>query len=331
MTDHYLNSSFEKSRNKIDFDLFNQWSKHLSPFLEKPSPEVFVDLVLLFECYQKEDSIIHILELLDTFPLFPGYHNLGKGDFFAHVHFVCDYFSLTRNKVLPKVPVISIAKSGSSFINTVMHRLFDMRPSVISFKHRKGVRAWVNTLAKCGGITHDHYFPTPENLKLLYDAGIKKCIIHSRHPVETFVSAANHYLDNDIVIDKSILTDQIMRTKLLRDYIDSQIDFYFEHFALWKNIWRNEAKVGNLEIFETQYADMKKNQLAFFKHMLSFYDVPYDESKLMEILVSLNPETAKNQYNFRKASHNEWQDVLTDTQIKKIKDFSIEYEFHWDP
>lgn len=331
VNDQYLHQTLHTNLNAVDHDLFNEWSGHLSRFLGKSSKKIYRDLIRLFDVYQTKRDVRYCLKVLESFTIFPSYPDLEKGDFVEHIHYVCNYLSLVENNNIPKVPIISFPKSGSSFVNVVLHQLFDMRPAVLSFHHTWGIKSWINAFCKWGGITHDHYKPTRDNLKLLNDANIKKCIIHSRHPVEILISLANHYIDNDLPLDKNSLAEKNTRLKLLRDYFDREIDSYFERFAVWHQAWRNEAKSGNLEVLGTHYDDMKRDQLAFFKCILSFCDVSYDDQKLIKILDDLDPKKAKDQYNFRKASTNEWGEVFTDEHIRKIKSLSAKFEFEWNP
>jgi hypothetical protein len=232
-----------------------------------------------------------------------------------------------KNKIIPKVPIISFPKTGSSYINVILHRLFDVPHTVLSFNHQRGIKSWVNSFSKWGGLTHDHYFPTPVNLALLNNANIRRCIIHTRHPVETFISTSNHYLDQDLVIDPA---KKNLRVNLLKDFIDQKIDTYFTGFHNWHQTWRHAAKTHDLVILETHYGDMKQDPAAFFKQILDFCEVPYNEQTLLKLLEELEPEKAKGQYNFRKAKHNEWQDVLTNQQIEKIKYYASLYGFAWE-
>lgn len=313
---HHLNLRQKNSTEVIDQEIFTQWSIHLALFLNQSADEIEAILAQLYEAYQSK-NIEYSLKIINRFLVFPGYPFLTRVNFVEHINYICHYLGLAIQKDIPKVPIFAFHKTASSFISVVFCRLFDVLPTVLSFDHFSGMPAWVNAFSKWGGVVHDHYYPSQPNLDLLYEAGIKKCVIHTRHPVDTLVSFAFHMVKINSNLDKEKVIDETARAALVRDYLDSEMETFLRYYGEWLRAWRREAISGRMEIIETTYEDMRSDQLSFFKKILAFYNINYQEQLLEKILQDLHIE--RNGYNYRKASNNEWQKILTSAQIKKIK------------
>jgi hypothetical protein len=299
------------------------WSKQLAPFLERPVMDVYANLLSLSNAY-KWHNIKYCLDVINQFPPLPGYPYMIKADFTDHMEYLHRYLEMIAGKDTPKVPFIAYPKTASSFVCVVLCKLLDILPTSLSFDHIKGMPAWANGFGKWGGITHEHYYPSPENIKLLYDAGIRKCVIHNRHPMNALISFSYHMVDEHLNYSKKQLADPDQRIQLVREYIDSQIENMIRRHGAWQRAWQREAAAGRMEILETSYEDMKSDQLAFFKRILNFYGIAYDQQALEATLQACRPGRFKQLYNFRKAAENEWQEVLTPKQADRAKKIIIE-------
>lgn len=293
---------------------FKQWSYHLSLFLQHSEIEMEIFLRELYYTYQYK-KIKHCLKIIEKIPEFPGYPFMTTGNFSDHINYVCHYLGLTQHNKLPNVPIISFNKTASSYINVVLCRLFDVLPIALSYQHNYGIAAWVNSFKRFGGLTHEHYYPTPHNLHLLRHAGIEKIIIHHREPAETMLSFAFHLIN--LAYHKASNLDVNQKTILVREFIDHNMDDIFQTHATWLNAWRKEAKNLRFEIVETTYSELKADSKAFFHKILAYCDITYNQESLHSIIKEIDQKNDAG-YNFRKGDSNEWQDFLTPSQKLKM-------------
>lgn len=301
----------------IDSKLFEQWSIHLALFLNQSKSDIEANLRQLYKTYQSS-NVKTCLEVVNQFCHLPGYPFLREKNFSEHINYACHFFNLAREKIIPKIPIFAFHKTASSFVSVVLCQLFDILPSVLSFNHQQHMPAWANAFSKWGGVIHDHYFPSTSNLNTLYEAGIKKCIIHHRHPVDTLISLAFHEAKNNPSVSKDTLADEAACIAFVRNYLDREMELLIHYHSIWLHSWRKEAESGRMEIMETTYEDMKTDQKKFFIRILNYNQIKYDEKSLENVLADLR-EKQSNNYNFRKATTNEWQEILTPNQIEKMK------------
>jgi hypothetical protein len=299
--------------------LLKEWCHHLARFLEQSTHEIRANLCALQDAYQTQDLKYCLQVLNNKFPCFPGYPDMIKADFTKHMHYINHYFGQAEHNILPNVPIIAFPKSASSFITTTLCRLFDTYYTVISFNHTQGIPAWIRAFKKWGGILHDHYDPSPTNLQLLYDAGIKKCIIHDRHPVDALISRAHHYLKTEFHIEEELLAHTTQYTALVQAFLEREMEGFLRYHGNWRRRWQQAAASGQIEILNTYYDDMKKDNKSFFENLLQWLGAAYNKELLQSALDHLAPQKNKNSYNFRKATSNEWQEILTAKQIEKVK------------
>ncbi|MBI3631030.1 MAG: sulfotransferase [Candidatus Sungbacteria bacterium] len=248
----------------------DKWSADFSSCLDRPQAMVRTDLFYLYEAYLNQD-IEYSLRIINTFPFFPGNPYMVLDSFTGHMEFIARYLqgvSRRSPKILP-VPFIAFSKTASAHIGVALSRLLGLPETVLAYQHQTGLRAWVNSFARFGGITHDHYQPTPENLSLLREAGIRRLIIHRRHPVQTIISHAFHFVRINLEPGRVLSREeQITRA---RDWLDRELDGMMRRYAQWWSGWRREAGEGRIEMLATRYEDMGANPLAFFRRVLAFY------------------------------------------------------------
>lgn len=313
-----MNNKQQNCFEIVDANLFKQWSIHLALFLNQSETNIEAILHQLLKAYQSR-TIKTRLNIINKFSYFPGYPFIISGTFVEHINYVCHSLNLAVTKEIPKIPIFAFQKSASSYISVVLCHLFDILPTVLSYEHQIGMSAWANAFSKWGGIIHDHYHPNTSNLKILYKAGIKKCIIHYRHPVNTLISYAFHMVNRTLYIDKEKLTNEAERIALVRDYLNQNMEMILCRYSSWLRAWRKEGASGQMEILETTYEDMITDQKMYFARILAFNHINYNESSLEHVLHELRRQRTNNSYNIRKASPNEWQEILTPQQVKRVK------------
>ena len=90
---------------------------------------------------------------------------------------------------VPSVLIVSLPKSASAYVQTVLVRLFDIpwgRMSLTSptplkppnddwspFAPARVVTTWASWIARGGATTHEHFAPLPDNLDALTKAGVR--------------------------------------------------------------------------------------------------------------------------------------------------------------
>lgn len=321
------NTTILQDKTKL-FDYFRmrRWSETLARSLSIPQDQSLGILKNLKSCYHRKKQMHCLLDLIDSFELWPGYPFILTGTFEEHVNYVCNYLSSIEN-ALPSIPIFAFPKSASSYISVVLCNLFNVQPISLSFDHIHAIKPWVNTFSKWGGVVHEHYYPSKRNIKTLIDSGIKKFIVHTRNPINSFISFSYHMVDGYLNYTDHDLLDKDKRKKFAIGYLNKNLNELTKYYNSWSNSWKEISESKDIVVKFTTYEEMKENEKAFFKNMLEFMNLTISNEQLDICLNNLNPSSNKpNNFNFRSGKNNEWLDFLDTKEISKIKD-TIEFNY----
>ncbi len=189
-------------------------------------------------------------------------------------------------------------------------------------------------LVKRTGTLVYHIFPTPQNIQLLKEYNVK-IVFHIRDIRQQTLSWAHHqfYISNNPQkrIHKWIKERfkeiyptkdyEKWRQKTLHDCIEEAINDLtdaadqFGNYGYIRMVqeWLQVYKEGTLPMLITTYEDLHDDEESFFLKILAFYNIPKDE--FTDIAISKTNKT-----RFRKGSKDEWREVLTLEQQKRIND-----------
>lgn len=178
-------------------------------------------------------------------------------------------------------------------------------------------------------VIREHLFPTEENVTLLKKNKLK-VILHVRDLRQRVVSFAHYHFECIARGNKDIINSYKKRGlnpfKLsIDDLIEiqiSQVRGIVRRILGWLHIYKNRE----IPILITTYEEFHDNSSLFFEKILDFYDIP--KSKFKNVYV---PKNFNNK--FRKGSKDEWRDVLTLDQKRRINDqIPIEFFslFNWE-
>jgi Sulfotransferase domain len=175
---------------------------------------------------------------------------------------------------------------------------------------------------------HDAYTYLPDGEPLIPIEATKGALCIIRNPLDVAISFANH---NNCTIDKSIehmannkyaLSGQPKRFhNQLRQWLLS----WSEHVSSW-------ADAPNINKKIVRYEDMKHTPIETFTQIASFLELPNDKESIttalehckieklqaQEAQSSFREKAAKSERFFRKGIVGDWQNTLTDQQVKTI-------------
>jgi hypothetical protein len=301
-------------QNKLISELMlSHWSRQFAEFLDESPSAIKMVLLQLQNIYQARNLKLGV-ELIDRLSLFPGNPFLNSHSFRRHMSYVRRYFDELSGKQLPRIPFIAIPKSASSYVSVVLCRLLDVNPTVISYRHLIGIRAWVNAFKRFGGVMHDHYYPLPANLKIFHDAGINEVIIHNRHPMDALISKAYHWV-KEVEATKKLTGDD--KRVLVNEFCQREMEARFDFQAKWLRGWRAESEAGRITLHLTSFEEMKADKLAFFTRLLSIMNVPYSPWYLRYIIENIESKKNKTNFNIRHAETRDWNQILEPGLVKR--------------
>ena len=187
----------------------------------------------------------------------------------------------------------------------------------------------LDNLIHDGGFAREHLLPTPENVILLKERGLRM-VFHVRDIRQYVLSFANYHFDyvsrgNTQLIQEYWNVGLDVRHWTLDDFTEKFIQSVSSLVQIIQG-WLDVYNEGVLPVLVTTYEEFVDDQDAFFKKVLTFYDIPDGEFKHVVV-----PKDWK--CNFRNGTKDEWRDVLTLEQQERINAMIPEefFEFfHWE-
>ena len=254
---------------------------------------------------------------------------------------------LARIRNIPPILISTISKSGSTYFpNTLAKRLAVSRMKIFS-EGGKGYNMKIlsnklKVFSKGGMICRQHFRPKAEIMHDLEKNGINKVIFHIRDPRQALISwffyreasLRNNSSPSPTIADIDPFQYGAMS---YREKIDLYIDDFLKRTVDLIVEWQEVAKTSNnISIKITKFEDMIDNQDMFFSDVLSFYSLK-DKGwplRISKLWFKINKKHRTNKK--RKGSKNEWKDILSQEQKKKVnnmipkqvRDLFPEHDWH---
>ena len=262
---------------------------------------------------------------------------------------------------VPSVLIVSLPKSASAYVQTVLVRLFDIpwgRMSLTSptplkppnddwspFAPARVVTTWASRIARGGATTHEHFAPLPDNLDALTAAGVKRLVVHVRDPRQAMLSYIHHVrktkiergLDRFISYDSSVYD----HSEVNGNEIKKGFDEIFANMVEWINDWIQASNDPSLDIAIelVSFEEMIDDKPKYFLKILNTFGIHEFDDNMSEVLASghrgnipIDPTTTHRNYRF--GLKDEWRRVFSDEQKErawKAMPGALCERFGWQP
>lgn len=226
--------------------------------------------------------------------------------------------TIAPDRSLPSIFLVCPPKSAGSYI---MHRL--QRGLGLERRWITNGTFWpdlirqgsLDQFRRTGGcIAFHHTEASSLNLFLLGQTDVK-VLINLRDPRQCMLSAIHyalrHFPRGDRLVDPHEPPADFEAWSLERQ-IDWALDTLLEKYIAWIGGWRAAIESGQVKALETEYADMVRDETAFFRNILTFYGIPEDKLKAADLALD-------DTVNYRKGEVNEWDRVFTPAQKQRAR------------
>lgn len=226
--------------------------------------------------------------------------------------------TIAPDRSLPSIFLVCPPKSAGSYI---MHRL--QRGLGLERRWITNGTFWpdlirqgsLDQFRRTGGcIAFHHTEASSLNLFLLGQTDVK-VLINLRDPRQCMLSAIHyalrHFPRGDRLVDPHEPPADFETWSLERQ-IDWALDTLLEKYIAWIEGWRAAIESGQIQALETEYADMVRDETAFFRNILAFYGIPEDKLKAADLALD-------DTVNYRKGEVNEWDRVFTPAQKQRAR------------
>lgn len=167
---------------------------------------------------------------------------------------------------------------------------------------------WARRPARGGGINHEHFPATPDNVRALAEAGIRRIAILVRDPRQQLVSLMHHQIKDlpGCPLAQDLLAAperERVDAMLRRDFFTRTID--------WVGGWLAEAgREGSpLSIDFVTFEELVRDPAAFFRALWLFFGMEVPVANIAAVIDS--PAGQDMRWNFRKGETDEWRSLAT--------------------
>ena len=197
---------------------------------------------------------------------------------------------------IPPVCIISLQKSGSSLVNSVLAKSLDIPWCCISFRSQKIDPSWLAWFAEGRAITHDHAWPHAENITTLTTV-FPRIAVHIRDPRAAAVSLAHH----NVGAASPEETENV----------------YLGHIVRWLDGWLTAAEEHADRIRVFRYEDLVTDPAEYFNVLVNWCQIP--ERYLTKVDETI-PEQMSDQKanNFRRGVVDGWRDEISSDLAEKL-------------
>ena len=256
---------------------------------------------------------------------YPGFH-FSQADYDpARIAIVQKQREAALGRNVPPVLIICQHKSGSEAIHAHLAERLElptMRISLQTMPTDEVVQSWAADFARGGCLGGPHLDPTPDNLKKLARAKLRKFVVHVRDPRQSLLSQT-HYVKTvreNGSEERLIYREFSDQSKDLTQRIDECLDRYLDHTVSWVENWLKAAE--QFEILFTTYEQFRFDARRFYARISSFFDLPAVSGDDRETIGK----------HFRSGRTDEWARVLTPEQNERCNarlSVDLLRRFHW--
>ena len=205
----------------------------------------------------------------------------------------------------PAVLLTSLPKSASAYLSQTIAAILDVpqrRVSMGRFPNATVVPRWAQTFASGGGVTHEHFDGSPQNLDPLIAAGFRHFFVQVRDPRAALWS--NVHYASKIESDRPQSIDQMIET-------------FYRPAVTWLSSWIAAAQrhLGQIAIYFLDFDLVASRPDAIIADILRTAGLA-DADRIVTAYFSAQPD-AKT-VNFRSGQTEEWRLHLTSEQSELL-------------
>jgi hypothetical protein len=256
---------------------------------------------------------IDVLSAIKT-PL-PGFPYVLKRTARQHFFFLCRAILLSgkaAKRGVKQTPILSLPKTASSRIATVMSASLDLEVGVVSLGHIVPIKPWLEYAANYPITLHDHLAVSPIALQAFAKARTP-LTFHVRDPRQIALSMAHHALEHE----PQLFSEQQANIDTALEFVITTI---MPELSGWLDDWLDAAAAHAIPTSLSQFTAMKDDPPACFARLLAQATSDPDAlNRLSAALETLDKRQAEGAANFRKGESDEWRTVLTDKQRAAIE------------
>lgn len=235
----------------------------------------------------------------------------------------------------PSIFVVTLPKSGTVFIAHSLRQTlgYDQTAVLVTPTFPKNIvwRAMADDFMRGGLISSSHMQPDEENLRVIREAGIRKCVLHVRDPRAALASwfhFRNTYGLRSGEIER-ISQAEVAMPQSFRDQAKPlQIDHYIETFyrpsLAWLEQWVDVAATDrDLDVLLLTHDELARDEAGYMKKIMGFYG--------LDAPVSLVGKERSTHY--RRGDNVAWREDLTPAQVDRVNDMlpkSLADRFGWE-
>lgn len=306
---------------KMDaYKLTNKFVRSLSPLTK------FLLLVGLFSCCL----------LIVSFQIVKKEQDISAAQFVAQKNIV----PVDPDKLNPGFNIIinAVPKSASAYIVKTLEQSLQYTHFQISSEyipHDQLIYFRLEEFYSNGSLSSkQHFDASPLNLRVL-KRFTNKMVLNLRDPREILLSWVHHLNELkaegiDIYYIDPLPPPGYYKLSL-KDQIDWNIENFLPFMITWMNDWlatkeQEDADPNGLKILVTTYDELKRDELALYKKIITFYDIRLDR-------LNFSPAEKDRKVHYRKGDSDEWRQVFTDQQKRRISEIvpdNLLNRFNWN-
>ena len=241
---------------------------------------------------------------------------------FEAIHPTRSALAVQRSAVERGVPAVFLSttpKSGTVFLRSKLAEILNapiFQISLSGFKEDRVIPEVARRFSLGGAVAVQHTPATPNNLRILREAGVRKVLIHVRDPrqcVTSLLMSSMHIWNPDNSIPASGLN--LSEIKPPPGYKGMSIDqqrayvsrIYAPIYCRWTEGWIAASEYTDLpKIKIATYDEFVNNKKQYFRGLCEFFDL--DPPTVLPALLAAEPK--KGVMHYRNGEFDEWRRVL---------------------
>lgn len=227
----------------------------------------------------------------------------------------------------PSIFVATLVKSGTKYINSTIGETLHYKRGRSLYQGRFPInnvrRAIAEDFAVGGLAGAGHLQASPENMRLLYEVGIRKLVLHVRDPRATLYSYMHYFRKRSALLSRG---KQGFESLSDEQQVDYHIDHFYTDSLRWLNEWANYLDSDPpIQVLVTNYRRLVNDENAPFRSIFDWYGIRPRRLRRP-------PKDA--QRNFRSGRRDEWREAMAPQQVDRVTSLIPERlfdRFSWTP
>ncbi len=189
---------------------------------------------------------------------------------------------------IPPVCIISLQKSGSSLVNSVLADALDIPWCCVSYQYRDIELSWLEWFSKGRTVSHDHLWPSTQSISDLL-ALVLRVAVHIRDPRAAVVSMIHH--------NKGAPTPEELE------------DAYMGHAVPWLDGWLTIEQEHPDRVRVFRYEDLLVDPIGYFRTLTDWFNIPVHFFPRIEEAMHAQMNN-RHANNFRRGVADGWRDEM---------------------